>query len=188
MRPRQKMINAKNFEFYPKGTTCLISNKENLLKGYKDIVSYSKDLRMANDDTLLLKNMAGQSGIVISPQYRSWYTPRGSFNEFLTHTFHRGQVFADGHVFNLSIWGATFLGFSLIVSYLTLLSPDVISLQFTLILLGVTVAVSVCARFSPRHFVSFLLLTPIFISSYSAGVITGTLRILRNCRITARRF
>jgi glycosyltransferase involved in cell wall biosynthesis len=180
IKPRQKLIDAKNFEFYPKGTTCLISTKENLLNSYENTVSYSKDLRMANDDTLLLKKMAINGGIHISPGYQSWYTPRGNFKDFVKHTFHRGKVFADGHLFNLSIWGVVFGGGLLLFSYFTLTSPKVFNIKSLLVLLSVTAIVSTLARFSARHFICFLLLTPIFLSSYSAGILIGALAIVRN--------
>jgi glycosyltransferase involved in cell wall biosynthesis len=187
-KPRQKMINANNFEFYPKGTTCLISTKTNLLKAYADTASYSKDLRMANDDTLILKKMAKDDGILISPLYRSWYTPRGNLHEFIRHTFHRGKVFADGHIFNLSIWGTVFLGFTALFTFITLVNPKIVIHYLLITLFVLTAIASICARLSPRHFISFLFLTPIFISCYSAGVIIGSFRILRNRRISETRF
>jgi glycosyltransferase involved in cell wall biosynthesis len=186
IKPRQKIISAKNFEFYPKGTTCLISTKDNLLRAYTDIISYSIDSKTSNDDTLLLKNMARVSGIVISPLYRSLYTPRGNLNEFIAHTFHRGKVFADGHLFNLSIWGILYVGISILLVYSTLIISYKVNLQLLMILLGLSATMSIFARLSIRHITSLLLLSPVFISSYSAGVITGTLSIVKNHLILRR--
>lgn len=180
IKPRNKVINAKNFEFYPKGTTCLISTRETLLKSYAEVVSYSKDLRMSNDDTLLLKKIATNSGVYISPSYQSWYTPRANFKDFVKHTFHRGKVFADGHLFNFSIWGAVFIGFFLTFIYFAMTSFNVINLELLFILFGTVVTAILLARFSARHFICFLLITPIFLLSYSAGILLGTLSILRN--------
>jgi glycosyltransferase involved in cell wall biosynthesis len=182
IKPRHKVLNAKNFEFYPKGTTCLISTKENLLNSYLNTISYSMDLRMSNDDTLLLKNMVSYGGICISPLYQSWYSPRGNFKDFVKHTFHRGKVFADGHLFNLSIWGALFVGSLISFIYFMLTGPEVINLKLLLVLLSLIAIVSILARFSARHFICFLFLTPIFVSSYCAGILTGTLAIVRNRR------
>jgi glycosyltransferase involved in cell wall biosynthesis len=179
IKPRHKVLNINNFEFYPKGTTCLISTRKNLLNAYEEITSFSKDLKLSNDDTLLLKKMAKNGGIVISPQYQSWYTPRSNFKDFIRHTYHRGKVFADGHMLNLSIWGAAFLGTWATFIFFILSGSDVINSKFALGLLGIYVTVSFFARFTIKHVICFTLVTPIFIATYSAGILRGALAILR---------
>jgi hypothetical protein len=180
VKPREKIINGKNFDFYPKGTTCLISTKSNLSKAYQEINSYSDDGKSANDDTLLLRIIARENGIVISPLYQSLYTPRSSLKDFASHTFHRGKVFADGHIFNLSTWGVSLICGTLFLTSLFLFTSTGLLIDSFLICLGLVLIAIFPARFSPKHVLSFIFITPIFVACYLSGIAWGSAQIVKN--------
>ncbi len=94
--PREVSYGIEEFDYYPKGTTCFFSKKSILLPAIKNFESASKDMRRANDDTVLIKNIAREHNINMSPQFCCTYHARSSFGKFLKHAYHRGQVFVDG--------------------------------------------------------------------------------------------
>ena len=55
------------------------------------------DPRNANDDTPIIRRLAEERPIHISPQFRARYWPRDTLRGFLKHAYHRGIVFLDGH-------------------------------------------------------------------------------------------
>jgi hypothetical protein len=55
------------------------------------------DVRLANDDTPVLRDLAARERIGISPRFACVYAPRTTLRHFLRHALHRGVVFVDGH-------------------------------------------------------------------------------------------
>jgi hypothetical protein len=66
-------------------------------QGFSKFASYYEDERFGNDDTSIIRWIASQERINISPEYACTYAPRTTLEAFTRHAFHRGIVFLDGH-------------------------------------------------------------------------------------------
>jgi hypothetical protein len=95
--PRTTSFGAENFERFPKGTTCFLAPREALVDAFRAFSTRYSDTRSANDDTLIIRRLAEQRPINISPHFSCLYRPRSSLRGFLKHAYHRGIVFLDGH-------------------------------------------------------------------------------------------
>jgi glycosyltransferase involved in cell wall biosynthesis len=95
--PRTTSFDAESFERFPKGTTCFLAPREALLTAFDAFSTRYTDPRNANDDTPIIRRLAGERRIHISPNFRCLYRPRSSLRGFLRHAHHRGLVFLDGH-------------------------------------------------------------------------------------------
>lgn len=96
-QPRLMHYGADNFDYYPKGAGCFFAPRTYLLDAYKNFTTYYKEDRNANDDTSLIRHIASQSDIYISPGFAFTYNSRSTWKEFIKHTLHRGVVFMDGY-------------------------------------------------------------------------------------------
>jgi glycosyltransferase involved in cell wall biosynthesis len=94
--PRTMSYGIEAFDRYPKGTTCLLAPREALREAIDRFDSYYADTRDANDDTSVIRSLAEQQSINISPDFACLYRSRDALRPFLKHAFHRGVVFVDG--------------------------------------------------------------------------------------------
>lgn len=95
--PRTTSYGLEEFDRYPKGTTCFLAPRQLLLDAISGFRSYYDDVRDANDDTPIIRTLAAQQPIHISPGFACLYRPRESVGPFIRHAFHRGGVFVDGY-------------------------------------------------------------------------------------------
>jgi glycosyltransferase involved in cell wall biosynthesis len=95
-KPRTLSYGLEAFDRYPKGTTCFLAPRDALLEATRNFNSHYADTRHANDDTSIIRMLAAQQPINISPGFACVYRSRDSFAQFLKHAFHRGTVFVDG--------------------------------------------------------------------------------------------
>jgi glycosyltransferase involved in cell wall biosynthesis len=95
--PRTTSFGADTFERFPKGTTCFLAPRDALLAAFEAFSTRYADPRNANDDTPIIRRLAEEGPIHISPQFRARYRPRDTLRGFLKHAYHRGIVFLDGH-------------------------------------------------------------------------------------------
>jgi hypothetical protein len=95
--PRTTSFGLAEFDRFPKGTTCFLAPRALLESAFAQFRSRYTDSRLANDDTPILRAVAVQEPIHISPQFACVYAPRTSLGGFLRHAVHRGTVFLDGH-------------------------------------------------------------------------------------------
>jgi glycosyltransferase involved in cell wall biosynthesis len=95
--PRDSSFGARDFDRFPKGTTCLFAPKQLVLDAIGSFQSRYADLRSANDDTPVLRWIAEREPIHVSPGFRCVYRPRTTLKSFVRHSVRRGVVFVDGH-------------------------------------------------------------------------------------------
>jgi glycosyltransferase involved in cell wall biosynthesis len=95
--PRTTSFDSETFDAFPKGTTCFLAPRELVLEGFGTHESYYADSRNANDDTPMIRRIAEQHSIGISPEFACLYRPRDAMRPFIRHAYHRGIVFLDGH-------------------------------------------------------------------------------------------
>lgn len=97
-RPRTTSFGVEEFDRFPKGTTCFLAPRAELLRAIDAFESHFTDLRNANDDTIVIRALAERAPINISPGFACRYRARGDARSFLRHAYHRGTVFVDGHL------------------------------------------------------------------------------------------
>jgi glycosyltransferase involved in cell wall biosynthesis len=95
--PRTTSFGAEEFDRFPTGTTCFFAPRGLLLSAFSSFQTHYRDIRLANDDTPILRNVAAARDISISPWFACTYVPRTSIGRFFRHSVHRGTVFVDGH-------------------------------------------------------------------------------------------
>ena len=93
--PRTTSFGLEEYDRYPKGTTCFLAPRHSLLRALDGFRSLYGDLRHANDDTILIRSLAAEQRINISPSFACTYVSRDSWRGFLKHSYHRGTVFVD---------------------------------------------------------------------------------------------
>jgi glycosyltransferase involved in cell wall biosynthesis len=95
--PRTTSYGAAEFDRFPKGTTCFLAPRQLLLAAFEAFDTGYRDIRMANDDTPILRSLAERQRIAVSPAFACVYEPRSRLVGFLKHSFRRGVAFVDGH-------------------------------------------------------------------------------------------
>lgn len=95
--PRTTSFGEDDFDRYPKGTTCFLAPRRTLEEAFEKFSTRYEDLRLANDDTTILRHLAHEHRINISPGFACVYAPRTDAAQFFRHAVHRGIVFLDGH-------------------------------------------------------------------------------------------
>jgi len=95
--PRTTSFGVAEFDRFPKGTTCFLAPRELLESAFARFRSHYANTRLANDDTPILRAVASEEPIHISPEFSCVYSPRTTLAGFLRHAVHRGTVFLDGH-------------------------------------------------------------------------------------------
>ncbi len=180
--PRTTSYTADDFDAFPKGTTCFFAPASLMKQGFDRFRSGYRDERHANDDTPILRWVAGQQPIHISPEFQCTYRPRRTFQGFLRHAFHRGVVFVDGHGRrDAALFPAVvaFYPLSLIGLLLTLKRPRLASG----VAVGMAAAAGVLASrrgYRPRAALSFAALAPVYALAHGAGMWRGLQLLIAN--------
>ncbi|HSE29138.1 MAG TPA: glycosyltransferase family 2 protein [Candidatus Saccharimonadales bacterium] len=94
--PRETSYGLAEFDYFPKGTTCFFVPTKLFKEALADFEKHNKAEKFSNDDTVLIRYIAGKTPIHIAPQFSCTYNARATFKKFLKHAYHRGQVFVDG--------------------------------------------------------------------------------------------
>jgi glycosyltransferase involved in cell wall biosynthesis len=173
--PRTTSFDAESFERFPKGTTCFLAPRDRLLAAFGAFTSRYDDIRMANDDTPIIRRLAEEGSIHISPRFSCLYQPRKSLNGFLRHAYHRGLVFLDGHARRESGF------FPLVVAFYPLSAASLVVVlrrpaAAPALALAVSLAAGVVAAAkgrSRRETLSFATLAPVYGLAHGAGMWRG---------------
>jgi glycosyltransferase involved in cell wall biosynthesis len=183
-RPRTTSFGAAEFDAFPKGTTCFLAPRRLLREAFAGFRTRYSDQRHANDDTPILRWLAGQEAIGISPSFACLYQPRASFRAFWKHAVHRGVVFLDGHARPESRFFLPALGFypcSLVAAGLALRRPR----AFAMLAAGGGAAAGLFAlarRRRPAEAASFAVLAPVYAVAHGLGMWQGLLMMLASAR------
>jgi glycosyltransferase involved in cell wall biosynthesis len=94
--PRDCSYGLKDFDHYPKGTTCFYAPKAVFMNAVEEFEIQMSDVKHSNDDTRLIRTIARDHRIYLSPSFSCTYHARTKLSQFLSHSYHRGQVFVDG--------------------------------------------------------------------------------------------
>jgi glycosyltransferase involved in cell wall biosynthesis len=173
--PRTTSYAVEEFDRYPKGTTCFLAPRELLLRAIEAFESRYDDLRLANDDTPVLRWIAERERIHLSPSFACDYRPRASLGSFLRHSFHRGTVFLDGHGRPESRFFPAVVAFFPASAALAVLAARRPSLV-PVLALGVGAAAAGAAHMAGRNdfeTASFGALAPVYAVAHGAGMWRG---------------
>jgi glycosyltransferase involved in cell wall biosynthesis len=180
--PRTTTFDAESFERFPKGTTCFLAPREALLNAFEAFSTRYEDPRNANDDTPIIRRLAEQAPIHISPHFSCRYQPRDSLRGFLKHAYHRGIVFLDGHGRRESAF------FPLVVAFFPLSAlalvasarrPVVVPVLGGAAVLAAGVVAAAKGRNRAETF-SFGALAPVYAVAHGAGMWRGLALMLSN--------
>lgn len=180
--PRTTSFGLEEFDRFPKGTTCFLAPREDLLWAMGRFSSFYDDPRDANDDTILIRSLAERARINISPGFSCLYRARESARGFLSHTHHRGVVFVDGHMRR----GARFM--PAIIAFLPLsLAGAALAARHPRRALTVAAAAPALAattglalRRSIADVVTLAALGPVWALAYGTGIWRGAIKAARS--------
>lgn len=180
-RPRTTSFGADEFDRYPKGTTCFVAPREMLLAAFVGFRTRYADVRLANDDTPILRAVAEQARIGISPRFSCSYEPRTTVRSFFGHAVHRGTVFVDGHGTPESRFFPAVMAFfplSAALALGTLRRP--LLLPAAIAGVGIAAAgIGVRARRSRREVAVLATVTPLYALGHGLGMWRGAFELLR---------
>ena len=173
--PRTTSFDEAGFDRYPKGTTCFVVPRALIVDAVEGFRTAYADVRHANDDTPIIRWIASQERIHLSPRFSCDYTPRATLRSFARHAFHRGTVFLDGHGRPESRFFPAVVAFfpvSAVLGVASLRKPALVpALAAATGLAGA--ALSVSARRSRFETLSFAALLPLYAVLHGAGMWRG---------------
>lgn len=179
--PRTLSYGLEEFDRYPKGTTCFLAPRDALLDATEKFDSYYEDTRDANDDTSVIRLLAADRPINISPQFACVYRSREALVPFLRHAFHRGVIFIDGwarpggRFFPLIV---AFYPLSALAALAALLRPRTLG-PLALAAPAAGAGVGVALRRSRSDCAALGMLGPAWLCLYAAGMWRGLWLALR---------
>jgi glycosyltransferase involved in cell wall biosynthesis len=180
--PRTTSFGLEDFDRYPKGTTCFLAPRPLLASAFEHFHTHYSDIRMANDDTPVLREVAAQTRIGISPRFGCVYSPRTNLPGFTRHAFHRGVVFVDGHGTPASRFFPAVVAFfpvSAALAVAALRRPLVAPAAVAACGLGAA-AYGARAGRSRREISALSLVTPLYAIAHGAGMWRGLFELVRN--------
>jgi glycosyltransferase involved in cell wall biosynthesis len=175
--PRTTSFGLAEFDRYPKGTGCFLAPRSLLESAFDGFQTRYRDIRLANDDTPILRAVAAAEPIHISPEFACTYSPRTTFRGFLRHSIHRGSVFLDGHGTPDSRFFPAVVAF-FPVSLALLRRPRLIPAALALSALAAA-AYGVSAGRSKREVRVLATVTPVYAVGHGLGMWRGALELLR---------
>lgn len=181
--PKDTSYGIKEFDDYPKGTTCFYIKKDILKEANEWFLDNTMDLKTSNDDTLLIRHIAETNSINVSPGFWCLYHARGTMGQYTKHVYHRGKVFVDGFLRNdgnrFFVPLILFLIFSVSIPVAFVVNQSlVIPTLFTGFVLWILQLLLLLALGTPtKDALSLFILTPIFSIFYGAGIWNAFIKI-----------
>jgi glycosyltransferase involved in cell wall biosynthesis len=179
--PRTTSFGVAEFDRFPKGTTCFLAPRALLESAFARFSSRYANTRLANDDTPILRAVASEQPIHISPEFSCVYSPRTTLAGFLRHAVHRGTVFLDGHGTPESRFFpvvAAFFPMSAALALAALRHPRLVPLA--LAACGAAAAAyGAHAGRSGRDIQVLATVTPVYAVGHSIGMWRGVFELLR---------
>lgn len=103
-KPTRTRLTGENFHKIPKGTTCLVVTRRQMLQASEEAMSSSNVAeKYMNDDTAVFTYLINQLTFWVDPDFKGIYNPRSRFKAFIRHARGRGSVFLSGRSPNSSL-------------------------------------------------------------------------------------
>jgi glycosyltransferase involved in cell wall biosynthesis len=179
--PRTTSFGEEDFDSFPKGTTCFLAPRTLLLSAFSSFETHYRDIRLANDDTPILRTVARRARIGISPRFACRYAPRTTLGGFFRHAVHRGTVFVDGHGTPESRFFpavAAFFPLSAALALAALRRPALVPASLAACGLAAAAYGAEAGR-SPREVQVLAAVTPIYAVGHGLGMWRGLFELLR---------
>lgn len=174
--PRTTSFGVEDFDRFPKGAGCFLAPRSLLVDAFERFRTAYRDIRLANDDTPILRDVAARANIGISPDFACVYEPRTNLRSFFRHSVHRGVVFLDGHGTPASRFFpavAAFFPASLVLTGLAARRPLVV-VGSAAAASGLAAATYAAARGRSREDIATLLVvTPFYALGHGLGMWKG---------------
>lgn len=180
--PRTTSFGLADFDRFPKGTTCFFAPRALLESAFARFRTRYADVRLANDDTPILRALAEHERIAISPRFACLYSPRTNLGSFLRHSFRRGVVFVDGHGTRTSRFFPLVIGFfpaSAVLAYSAVRRPALAPAALVACAFAAG-AYGVRAGRTRRDVATLALVTPLYAVAHGAGMWRGLAQLVRN--------
>lgn len=174
--PRECSYGIKDFDYYPKGTTCFFVPKKIIEEANSWFRKNTRNARASNDDTLLIRRIAETHNINLSPEFFCTYHARTSLKQYKKHVYFRGKVFVDGFLRrdgNRFFWLlVAFLVLSVAIPAFLIINPQYI---IPALVLGVAawlleLLAALLLKVPAKDALSLLILSPLFLIVYGAGI------------------
>jgi glycosyltransferase involved in cell wall biosynthesis len=179
--PRTTSFGTEEFDRFPKGTTCFLAPRELLVSAFAGFETRYRDVRLANDDTPILRTIAARTSIGISPMFACSYVPRMTIGGFVRHAIRRGTVFVDGHATPESRFFpvvAAFFPSSTLLGIAALRRPAIVPAALAACGLAAA-AYGFGAGRSRRELAALATVTPVYAVGHGIGMWRGALELLR---------
>lgn len=179
--PKLTQYGLDDFDYYPKGTGFFLAPRKLLEKHIDAFKSTIEDMRFVSDDTALLRGVAEEVKITISPGFSClYYYSRQSLGAFAKHTLNRGTFFVDGFlrpgnrffIVLLAFLAATPTGIVMLFLWPGLVLGVLGAMWVMGLLAALVLGVPAASAFS------FWLVSPLFAILYGAGIWRGVLMII----------
>lgn len=180
--PSVTEITPENFDRVPKGTGCLVIDKDLFVEACLAIWP-EENADLVSDDTKLLRYVVERRTLRLDPGFRALYRPRVTVRGFLRHAYVRGTLFVDSYAGTGAVRDIALVG--LVIAPPLAVVVFVLALVFgvawlaglipVLVVLGlVAPAVAALFRAAPlRAVLSYLVYVVPFGFSFWAGLLRG---------------
>lgn len=173
--PRVLSFGGDDFDRYPKGTGCLLIERDYFTHLAESFESLYDVEHLASDDTRLLRRAATERRIWLAPGFRFTYHGKSGWGGFRRQALFRGTTFVDSYFgqsmpLTVALLGATGVGFALAVT--AVLKPVVGLPALALAWVAVPAAVATTGG-TRRHVLAAAVMTPPFVALFGAGVLRG---------------
>ncbi len=180
-KPRLISYGINEFDYYPKGTTMFSLPKKTLVDAIEWFEANTTDIKNSSDDTLLIRHIAEQNRIWLSPEFSATYFARTTLKGFISHSYYRGQYFVDGFLRPGTRFYFPLLMFLIgcvVAVVICVIWPVVIflliALAFIIWLIGYVVAIAL--GLSIKDATSLVMLAPLFALTYGTGIWRAVIR------------
>ncbi|MET9227064.1 glycosyltransferase [Lentzea sp. NPDC003310] len=179
--PRLVSFSAEDFDAFPKGTTLFVAPKNVLKEAAVSFSSLYDDVRMASDDTRMLRSIAERGPIWIAPGFAAQYNSRDSLQKFVKHAYFRGTTFVDGYLdspgpVRNAMFAAGGVG---VVGLFVLVKRPLLALVLALLGSGAAGAIARKSGASKDQAFSVAKLLPVFAACFGAGAARGLSMAIR---------
>lgn len=96
--PRLMSFGIDEFDVFPKGTGFFFAPRRVLEDAANAFVSLYADVRLASDDTGVLRWIAERQRIFLAPDFSATYHGRDTLKKFVAHSYFRGTTFVDSYL------------------------------------------------------------------------------------------
>jgi len=180
--PRTTSYGTAEFDRFPKGTTCFLAPTDLMRRAFDQFRTAYTNERNANDDTPILRWLASQQKINISPRFGCRYSPRSTMLGFLRHAEHRGVVFVDGHGRSDSRFFPVVIGFYplSVFALMAAVRRPIVGVALIVGASAAAGAVALARGKSRDDATSFAALVPIYAAAHGFGMWKGLALMLAN--------